>query len=86
MGEETFSQGSLLVADYKKFKKGKASWTALFTPSETTSLQGYSFTRDHMVMTVVEDVVNRIEILTPGKKGEWTEQDTSITLWLKWYM
>jgi prolyl oligopeptidase len=72
VGEETFSQGSLLVADYKKFKKGKASWTALFTPSETTSLQGYSFTRDHMVMTVVEDVVNRIEILTPGKKGEWT--------------
>lgn len=72
VGEQTYPQGSLLVADYKKVKKGKAVWTALFTPSETTSLQGYSFTRDHLVMTVVEDVVNRIEILTPGKKGEWT--------------
>ncbi|TNE89002.1 MAG: S9 family peptidase [Deltaproteobacteria bacterium] len=75
VGGETFAQGSLIAADYKKFKKGKAQWVSLFTPSETTSLEGYDFTRDHLVLTVLDDVVNRVEILTPTKKGAWERSE-----------
>ncbi len=71
VGGKTFKKGSLVVADYKKHMKGKASYEALFEPTDSTSLRGWSGTKDHYVLNILDDVQSRLEVLTPGKKG-WT--------------
>ncbi len=65
----TYPAGSLLVANFSDFMAGKRVITALFTPSANTSLAGYSLTKDHLILNVMEDVKNRLSVLTPGKDG-----------------
>ncbi len=67
----TYPKGSLLVTDFKRWMKGKRDVEVLFTPDEHTSLAGTTMTRDHIVLTILDDVKNRVEVLTPGKAG-WT--------------
>ena len=67
----TYKAGSLLVASYKHWMKGKRDLEVLFEPSETTSLAGWSATLNHFILNILDDVKNRLEVLTPGKKG-WT--------------
>lgn len=43
----------------------------LFTPDERTALAGYSWTRDHLILSTRADVSSRMELLTPGE-GEGT--------------
>ena len=62
-------KGTLLVADFDRWMKGKRDVEVLFSPTERTSLAGISMLRDHIVLTVLDDVKNRVEVLTPGKKG-----------------
>jgi len=69
IGGQTYKAGSLLVGDYKAYKKGKIAFKILFEPTDTTSLLSFSFTRDHVVLNVLDNVRNRIEVLTPGKKA-----------------
>ena len=75
----TWPAGSLLAAPYKTWMKGKdKGLVALFTPTETTSLAGYSTTRSHLVLNVLDDVKNRLSVLTPGRKA-WDEAPLPIT-------
>lgn len=67
----TYPAGSLLVAPFNRWMKGKRTVQALFTPTERSSLAGFSVTKDHLLLNTLEDVKNRIEVLTPGKKS-WT--------------
>ncbi len=71
VGGTTYPAGSLLVARLDDFMAGKREITVLFTPTERTSLAGYAMTKDHLVLNVMEDVKNRLSVLTPGKDG-WT--------------
>ncbi|MCO4747098.1 MAG: S9 family peptidase [Proteobacteria bacterium] len=73
---DSFKAGSLIAANYKKYTKGKARFEVLFEPTDTTSLSGFSFTRDHLVLTVLDNVNSRIRVLTPGKTG-WTRSEVS---------
>jgi prolyl oligopeptidase len=45
----------------------------LFAPTERSALAGFSFTRDHLLLNVLENVRNRVYVLEPGKKG-WTRR------------
>lgn len=65
----TYTSGSLLVADYKKWKKGKRDVTVLFEPNETMSLEDWGFLKDHVYLNVLEHVKSKILIVTEGKKG-----------------
>ena len=47
---------------------GKREFTMLFAPSERTSLAGYTWTKNHLVLNVLEDVKNRLSVLTPGRR------------------
>jgi prolyl oligopeptidase len=69
-----YKAGSLLAANYAKFLKGKAKIDVLFVPTETTSFVGFSPTQDHLILNTLDNVRNRIEVLTPGKKG-WSRAD-----------
>ena len=53
--------GSLWVAQADQFRSGSAELTALFTPTESTSLQGISATKNIFTLTVMEDVVEHVE-------------------------
>jgi prolyl oligopeptidase len=61
----TYAAGSLLRADLEAFLAGRRELTVLFAPDEHTSLAGYTWTRHHLVLTVLEDVKNRLSVLDP---------------------
>jgi prolyl oligopeptidase len=73
IGGKTYAAGSLLVADFDAYMDGKRDFTVLFAPDEHSSLAGFSWTRDHLVLNVLHDVKNRLFVLDP--KAEWKRRD-----------
>jgi len=69
VGGRTYPAGSLLAANFDDFMAGKREFTVLFEPTETSSLASSSWTRNHLVINVLEDVKNRLTVLTPGEDG-----------------
>ncbi|QSX78768.1 prolyl oligopeptidase family serine peptidase [Agrilutibacter solisilvae] len=69
----TYAAGSLIATRFDDFMAGKREFTVLFAPTERTSLSGYSWTKNHLVLNVLEDVKNRISVLTPAA-GEWKRE------------
>ncbi len=61
LGGTAFPAGSLVAADADAWLAGKRSATALFTPTPTRSLAGWSATREHLVLRVLDQVSSRIE-------------------------
>jgi prolyl oligopeptidase len=53
--------------------EGGRDFSVLFEPTDTTSLVGATWTRNHVVLNVLDDVRNRLHVLTPpaGGHGEW---------------
>ena len=70
-GGKTYAAGSLIAAKFDDFMAGKREFTMLFAPSERTSLASYVWTKNHLVLNVLEDVKNRLSVLTPATTGEW---------------
>ena len=77
-GEKTYASGSLIATKFDDFMAGKREFVTLFAPSEHTSLSSYAWTRNHLVLNVLEDVKNRISVLTPpaaaNSAGEWKHE------------
>ncbi|WP_425600800.1 prolyl oligopeptidase family serine peptidase [Frateuria edaphi] len=73
IGGHTYKAGSLLATNFGDFMAGKRDVTVLFEPTDTTALDGFSWTRHHLILNVMDDVVNRLEVLTP-QPGEWKRQ------------
>lgn len=69
VGGKTYKGGSLLVAKFDDFMAGKRDFEVLFQPTERTSLAGVTWTKSHVVLNVLEDVKNKLSVLTPGKDG-----------------
>ncbi len=63
----TWPRGSLLLADAAGYLKGGRDFTALFTPTATRSLAGYSLTRSTVLVNVLDNVASRLE--------EWSQRD-----------
>lgn len=76
VGEEVFAAGSLVVADADSFLQGDtSSLRTLFQPTDSASLSGVALTRSTVVLTVMEDVVERLEVHTRDEAGQWVRQD-----------
>ncbi len=73
VGGKTYASGSLLATKFDDFMAGKREFTVLFTPTDTVSLDGYSWTRHHLILSAMENVVSRLEVLTP-RSGEWKRE------------
>ena len=69
---KTYPSGALIATKFDDFMAGKHAFTVLFAPTETTSLSGTSWTRHHLILSVLDNVVSRLEVLTPTRKGDWT--------------
>src|SRR5690606_16266581 len=70
-GGTEYPAGSLLAANFDEYMGGRREFEVLFQPTDTTSLEGYTWTKSHLVLNVLDDVKNRLSVLTPGVDG-WT--------------
>lgn len=66
IGGTEYPAGSLLATALDGWMAGKRDVQVLFTPTDTTSLAGYTWTNNHLVLNVLDDVKNRLEVLTPA--------------------
>jgi len=73
VGGKTYAAGSLIATNFNAFMKGGHDFVVLFAPSETTSLAVHSWTHHHLIINTMQDVVSRLEVLTPPahRAGEW---------------
>lgn len=68
----THTAGSLLVIGFDAFLAGGRSFATVFAPDATTSLQSWSWTRDHLLLNLLRDVSSEIRILDPAQG--WTAE------------
>ncbi len=68
-----YGAGSLVATRFDDFMAGKRDFTVLFEPTATTSLAHYSWTRHNLILNLLDDVKNRLFVLTPGK-GDWKRE------------
>ncbi|ALK97815.1 prolyl oligopeptidase [Massilia sp. WF1] len=73
-GGASFPQGALLAIDFARFLDGERDFSTLFTPTETTSLDGIAVTRDAILLTVLDKVKNRIVELR-HEDGGWQRRE-----------
>src|SRR5690606_7356308 len=89
VGGATYRAGSLLAARFDDYLAGDRGFTVLFEPSATTSLAGATWTRHHLVVNVLDDVKNRLHVLTPpdasATAGDGTPaaQDAADAPWVR---
>lgn len=69
---KTYPAGSLLVSDFDRFLRGERAFEVLFEPSANTALSSVTTTKDHVVINVLEDVKNRLYVLTPSTTASST--------------
>ncbi len=70
---KSYPAGALLAADFEGFLKGERRFDVLFEPSERRSLAGYSPTRNHVLVNELDNVKNRVYVLS-RKDGTWTRE------------
>jgi prolyl oligopeptidase len=70
---KTYPAGALLIADFKQYLIGERRFEVAFEPTETTALAGFAFTKNHLVINVLEDVKNRLYVLSPTDGG-WSRR------------
>ncbi|MCM2258768.1 MAG: prolyl oligopeptidase family serine peptidase [Vicinamibacteria bacterium] len=69
VGGKTWPAGALLVAKFDDFMAGQRAFSALFEPTPNSSLAGASWTRNHLILNVLEDVKNVLTVVTPVPSG-----------------
>ncbi len=70
VGDATYAAGSLIAMNFDDFMNGKRNFTVLFEPAENNSLSSTSWTKNYLVLNIMEDVKTKLEVLKPGE-GEW---------------
>jgi prolyl oligopeptidase len=81
VGEDTFAAGSLLVADFDTLLASAPEGPSasdlhvLFEPTPSTSLADLTITRGALVLTILEDVVHRLEVHHRADDGAWVRSD-----------
>jgi prolyl oligopeptidase len=66
-----YAAGSLIAVKLDAFMQGERRFDVLFEPGERTSLAAFTTTKSHVVLNTLDNVRNRITVLTPGAGG-WT--------------
>lgn len=74
VGEKTYPAGALLAADFEGFLKGDRSFDVLFEPTPRKSLAGFSPSRNHLLLNELDNVRNRLYVLT-RKGGAWQREE-----------
>lgn len=75
VGDAVYPAGSLVVGDLEEFIAGRPHLTMLFEPTASASLADITITRNLMVLTILEDVVHRLEVHRRDASGRWVRED-----------
>jgi len=59
-GGRSWPQGALLAIEWERFRKGERDFTQLYDPHPRKSLSGYTGTRDHFLVTELDNVKDRL--------------------------
>lgn len=70
VGGRRFKAGSLLATDLDRFMAGGREIEILFEPTERTSLVGFATTRNHVIVTTLDNVRNRLFAVS-FQDGRW---------------
>ena len=73
VGGKTYPAGALLAADFEGFLKAERRFDVLFEPTDRKSLAGFSPTLNHVLLNELDNVRNRVYVLT-RKDGKWTRE------------
>lgn len=73
MGDKVYKAGSLLFTKLDDFLAGKGTFEVIFEPTATTALASIGFTKDYAILKVLEDVKDKLFVLTPSRKG-WQKE------------
>jgi prolyl oligopeptidase len=68
-GDVLYPRGALLAADTRAYLAGRREFQVLFAPTPTRSLAGYTTTRDHVIVNVLDNVASRLEEWRRGAPG-----------------
>jgi len=71
---KTYKAGALLATKFDDFMAGKRKFEVLFEPTDSTSLAGTTWTKNHVVLNVLDDVKNKLIVLTPSNSG-WKKSE-----------
>ena len=71
----TWPSGSLLASDAARYLAGERRFHALFTPTPTRSLAGFTTTREHCIVNTLDDVASRLEQWRRTDGGSFERQD-----------
>ncbi|HEY2220988.1 prolyl oligopeptidase family serine peptidase [Actinomycetospora sp.] len=64
-----YPAGALLAFGVEDYLAGGREPTVLFMPTPSRSLSGWAWTQHHLILTLLEDVATRLEVLTPPATG-----------------
>ncbi|WP_194832091.1 prolyl oligopeptidase family protein [Nocardia sp. XZ_19_369] len=78
VGGTAYPAGALLAMDFEKFLAGGREFEVIFTPDPHTSLHGYGWTENHLLLITLEDVQTKLYVLTPGTGG-WRKESLADT-------
>lgn len=78
VGGEQYPTGALLAADFESFLGGGRDFDVLFRPDAHTSMHGYGWTENHLLLTTLADVQTQLVIATPGPNG-WVQRPFGAT-------
>ncbi|MFM7205277.1 MAG: prolyl oligopeptidase family serine peptidase [Planctomycetaceae bacterium] len=70
VGQTTYPAGALLAADFEGFLRGDRTIHVLFEPTDRTSLVAWAGTRNHLLLTTLDNVRSRVAVLTFAE-GRW---------------
>jgi prolyl oligopeptidase len=69
-----YAAGSLLAIDFEAFMKGKRNFDVLFEPTDRKSLGSYSPTLHKIVLNELDNVVNKLYVLS-HVDGQWKREE-----------
>jgi prolyl oligopeptidase len=88
VGDRTWPTGSLIAVKFDAFLAGDRAFVPLFAPEDRVSLQGWSGTQHHLLLTVLDNVRSRVRVLTPQEDGsfatsavEGLPQNGTVSVW-----
>ncbi|MEU6565267.1 prolyl oligopeptidase family serine peptidase [Nocardia nova] len=74
-----YPAGALLAIDIGEFFAGARDFEIVFEPDAHTSLHGYGWTENHLLLITLEDVQTKLYVLTPATRGAWSRQPLADT-------
>lgn len=73
VGGKEYTGGTLLITKFADFMAGQRQFDVLFEPTDNSALAGFGFTKNYLILNVLEDVKNRLYVYRL-RQPQWTRQ------------